>query len=172
MACGCQNSSTGPLSGSRLRAMDGAELARLGEESLRSHLVDTAMVAHRLYAPFGIDQMEGLMQNRNQVRYPLRLAFRIGNMAPHQFANPEEEGDGFVLNIHPSLEGRAGDLALVVAYFLPLMNFGPLINDDHCLLYGATLNGLPVQDYYRELCRIADFVGAAPREREGLPETA
>ena len=166
MACGCKESSSTALSGSRLRAMNSAELARLGEESLRSHLVDTAMVAHRLYAPLDPARLDALLHDRDHVRYPVRLAFRIGNMAPHQFANPEEEADGYVLNVHPDLEGRAGDLAFVVGYFLPLMSYGDLISDDHCLLYGATLNGLPVPAYYQELCRIADAIGAVPRDRE------
>jgi len=157
------------MTGSQLRAISSVELARLGEESLRSHLVDTAIKAHQLFFPLEGARLEAFLENRNHVRYPVQLRFGIGNMASHQFANPEESGEGFILNLHPVLQDRAGDLARALAYFIPVMNYGPLINDDHCLIYGATLCGLTIDTYYQELCRIAGLIGAALRDRETIP---
>jgi hypothetical protein len=152
-------------SGSQLRALGQAELARLGEESLKDHLVDTAIVSHQLYAPVVGPKLEDYLENRNLVRHPVKLAYEVGSMAPHQFGQPEASEDGFRLCLHPILKGRQQDTALAVAYFIPLMNYGALINDDHCLIYGATLSGMTSSDYYREICRIADEVGASPRLR-------
>jgi hypothetical protein len=151
--------------GSQLRALGRAELARLGEESLRSHLVDMAILAHQLYAPVSGERLNELLANRNLVRYPVRLSFEVGSMASHQFAQPEATEDGFKLSLHPALKNRPADIAFAVAYFIPVMNFGSLIDDDHCLIYGATLHGMTIDAYYAELCRIANLVGAPVQTR-------
>jgi len=151
--------------GSQLRALGRAELARLGEESLRSHLVDMAIAAHCRYAPFSSGLLESFLGDRNHVRHPVQLVYARDAMAPHQFAQPEREGDGFILYLHPSLEGNETDIALAVAYFVPVINFGQLVDDDICLLYGATLSGITSDSYYAELCRIADSIGLPARDR-------
>jgi hypothetical protein len=153
------------LSGSQLRALERAELARLGETGLREHLVDTGIRAHAVYAPITGANLDRLLEDRDLVRYPVRLAFEMGTLAGHQFAQPEPEAGGVVLYLHPSLKGRDHDVALAVAYFLPLINYGELINDDHCLIYGATLHGLTVDQYFSRLCGIADSLNIAQLER-------
>ena len=149
----------------QLRALDSAELARLGEDSLRSHLVNMAMVAHQVYAPFSTDRLDSFLEDRKHVRYPVEIHYGIGAMAPHQFAQPELHDDGYKLFIHPRLQNHHSDVAMAVAYFVPVINFGKLVDDDLCLLYGATLSGIPYESYYAELCRIADSVGATARDR-------
>jgi hypothetical protein len=152
-------------SGSQLRALNGAELARLGEESLRTHMVDMAIVAHAKYVPLTSESLAAFLDDRNNVRYPVEIVYDIGSMAPHQFAQPEPDGDGYKLYLHPELKGMDGDVAMAIAYFIPVINFGDLVNDEHCLLYGATLSGLTADEYYGELCRIADSMGVSSRER-------
>jgi len=161
-----RQSSANPQSGSQLRALGRTELARLGEESLKEHLIDTAILAHRLYAPVAGNSLNEFLDNRNLVRHPVRLSFEMGSMAPHQFAQPEQRGDELILCVHPDLKGSSEDLAYAVAYFIPVINYGALINDDHCLVYGATLFGLTIDEYYQELCRIANRLGAPSRERD------
>lgn len=151
--------------GSQLRALGGAELARLGEESLKEHLVNTAIVAHQQYAPLTSERLMDLLENRNLVRHPVKLVFENGSMAPHQFAHPELDGESFKLYVHPQLKHNAQMFAQAVAYFIPVMNYGSLINDDHCLIYGATLLGMTIDDYYRDLCNLADDLGAPARDR-------
>jgi hypothetical protein len=152
-------------SGSQLRALSRTELARLGEDSLREHLVDTAIMAHERFAPVNGAQLEGYLEDRDLVRHAVQLIFEVGSMAPHQFAQPEALEDGFRLCLHPSLKGKEQDIAYAVAYFIPVMNYGSFINDDHCLIYGATLFGMTASDYYDHLCRIASDVGASHRLR-------
>lgn len=149
------------LTGTRLRAMSRAELARLGEDSLREHLVETAILAHQQYAPVAGPALGRLLEDRHFVRHPVRLAFELGSMAPHQFAQPEPETGGYVLYVHPGIEQNSGDVACAVAYFLPLINYGGFINDEHCLIYGATLLGSTARQYYKKLCHLADSLGAA-----------
>ncbi len=152
-------------SGSQLRAMGGAELARLGDDSLKSHLVDSAMVAHQSYAPFDEQQLLDFLENRNLVRFPVTLCFELGSLAAHQFAQSEPDGKGFTLYLHPNLKNRPDDVIRAIAYFLPLMNYGDLVNDDHCIIYGATLTGTTVDEFYSQVCRMADDIGAPPLDR-------
>ena len=151
--------------GSQLRALGGAELARLGDASLREHLVHTAQLAHCKYAPISEERLRDLLEDRNLVRRPVRIEFAIGPMAAHQFGQPEPDGDAVVLYLHPGLQGQFSKVLAAVAYFLPVVNYGSLINDDHCLLYGATLTGQTVGQYYQELCEMADAIGAPGRDR-------
>lgn len=163
MLGGCGSASL--HSNSQLRAMGGTELARLGDESLKSHLVETAMVAHESYAPFVEELLAEFLENRNLVRYPVELVFEIGSLAAHQFAQPEPNGRGFTLYLHPELKTRPADVIRAIGYFLPVINYGELVNDDHCLLYGATLTGTTLDDYYNQICRIADSIGAPALDR-------
>lgn len=80
-----------------------------------------------------------------------------------QFAQPEPNprGDGYVLYVHPSLQGRADDLVRVVLYFIPLINYGALVSDEHCLIIGATVLGLTMVEYYEQLCDLAESIGVA-----------
>jgi hypothetical protein len=117
-----------------LRKLSSPELERLGQASLREHLLAQAVVAHQLHGP---------------------LTF--------------EKQDGRVLYLRPRLRERPDLVVLAVAYLIPLINYGDIISDDHCLLYGATLLGLMEAEYYRQMCELADFVGAEAR-LAGNPE--
>jgi len=103
-----------------------------------------------------------------------RLVFEFGEMARHQFAQPDLDWrdpgkHGRVLYLRPSLRERPDLVPLAVAYMIPVINFGEIISDEHCLLYGAALLGLTEEDYYREICALADWAGAeAPREPRRL----
>jgi hypothetical protein len=70
---------------------------------------------------------------------------------------------GVVAALKPLLELEAGEISMAVAYFIPVNNYGDPINDDYCLIYGATLCGMTLDHYYQELCRIADSIGAPKR---------
>jgi len=48
-------------------------------------------------------------------------------------------------------------------YMIPLINYGDIITDEHCLLYGATLLGMMEEEFYQAICRLAEFVGAETR---------
>lgn len=152
-----------------LRRMSAAELERLGQESLRDHLLAQAVVAHHKHGPLTADRLEALLQDPECVRHPTRIVFEFGEMALHQFAQPDvdwrnTDQDGRVLYVRPLLRDRPELLPLAVAYMIPLINYGEnVITDAHCLSYGSTLLGLMEDEYYAALCRLADQVGAEPR---------
>lgn len=155
-----------------LRRLTPAQLEGLGQQSLRDHLLAQAEVAREKYAPFTADQLEAMLHDPECLRHPVRLVFEFGEMAMHQFAHPDIDWrdptqNGRVLYLRPLLKQRADLLPLAVAYMIPLINYGDVVADGHCLLYGATLLGMTEDDYYRDLCSLADSLGAEARRKGG-----
>lgn len=151
-----------------LRRLSPAALEQLGQDSLRGHLVAQAAVAHQKHGPLTFDKLEALLHDPGCVRYPTRLLFEFGEMARHQFAQPDvdwrnAETNARVLYLRPMLRERPELVLLAVAYMIPLINYGDIISDEHCLCYGATLLGRMEDEYYRQMCDLADWVGAEAR---------
>ncbi len=157
-----------PLSNADVRNMSNAELERLGQQSLLEHLVAQADVARRKHGPLSAGKLEELLHDPVCLRHPTRIVFEFGEMAMHQFAQPETdwrntEQDGRVLYVRPLLRDRPDLLPLAAAYMIPLINYGEVIRDEHCLAYGSTLLGMTVEEFYQSICRLADLVGAERR---------
>jgi len=151
-----------------LRKLSSAELEQLGQQSLREHLVAQAVVAHQKHRPITADKLDALLRDPDCLRHPVRLVFEFGEMAMHQFAQPDidwrnTEQDGRVLYLRPLLRERPELLPLAVAYMIPAINYGDIVTDEHCLAYGATLLGMMEDEYYRKLCALSDLLGAEAR---------
>jgi hypothetical protein len=160
------NAATDPIAD--LRRMSATELEKLGQDSLRDHILAQAVVAHQKHGPLTFDKLDRLLNDPECVRHPTRLVFEFGEMAMHQFAQPDidwrnQENDGRVLYLRPLLRERFDLVVLAVAYMIPLLNYGDIISDEHCLRYGAALLGLMEIEYYQQMCALADLVGAEPR---------
>jgi hypothetical protein len=148
-----------------IRRMSTTDLEQLAQDSLRDHLLAQAVLAHRKHGPLTFHQLESLLTDPDCVRHPTRLVFEFGTMAMHQFAQPDvdwrnTEQDGRVLYLRPLLRDHPALVVLAVAYMIPLINYGALITDEHCLRYGATLLGLTEAEFLTEICRLADVAGA------------
>jgi hypothetical protein len=151
-----------------LRPLSAEELEARGQNSLRDHLVAQAVLAHQKHGPLTFEKLDALLRDPACLRYPTRLVFEFGGMALHQFAQPDldcrnTEQNARVLYLRPRLRERPDLVVLAVAYMIPVVNYGEIIGDDHCLLYGATMLGLMEEEYYRQICGLADWVGAEPR---------
>jgi hypothetical protein len=49
---------------------------------------------------------------------------------------------------------------------VPVINHGEsVVTDDHCVKYGATLFGVPEDEFYRRVCEMADAIGAKSRSQ-------
>ena len=159
---------------SDLRLLSPEELERLGERSLRDHLVAQAVVAHAKHGPLTEASIPAYVADRSCIRHPLRLVFEIGNMASHQFAEPDidwrsSDEHARVLYLRPVFKRFPELVPLALSYMIPLVNYGRIVSDDLCILYGATVSGCLVEEYYEAICRMADRVGACSREREEAP---
>lgn len=156
------------MSGSDLRKLSPEQLEQLGQESLQAHLQAQAVVAHQKHGPITFASLDRLLNDPECLRHPVRLVYEFGEMAGHQFAQPDVDhrqphGQGRVLYLRPVLRGHPDKVVLAVAYMIPVINYGTIISDAHCRLYAATLLGRLEEEFYREICALADFVGAEVR---------
>lgn len=148
-----------------LRRLSEAELTKLGEDSLLNHLRHQAVEARARHGGVNPGNLETFLNDRDCVRYPTRLVLEYGDMGLHQFAQPapdvsSTDPDARVLYLRPVLGKRPDLVALAVSYMIPVLNFGRIITDEHCLEYGAALMGMNPEAYYDRVCELADFVGA------------
>ncbi|MBI5155543.1 hypothetical protein HZA57_09930 [Candidatus Poribacteria bacterium] len=153
-----------------LAEMTADELAAEGERTLMLHLLDSALAARARFGELTYANLTNLLEDTNLVRFPVRLVFEYGEMAFHQFAQPEPDyrnpGGGLILYLRPALAERADLVPFAVAYMIPVINYGEdLIRDEHCLAYGAALFGLSEDAYYERICEVADYAGAEERAR-------
>jgi hypothetical protein len=139
--------------------------ARRGDQSLREHLLAQASFAHAKHAPLTLERLAILLTDRDCLRYSVRLIFGFGEMAMHQFAQPgldpdEPASNRRVLYLRPALQDKLDLIPLAAAYLIPVINYGDIVTDEHALQYGATLLGLTEEEYYQQLCALADLCGA------------
>jgi hypothetical protein len=151
-----------------LRRLSSAELEQVGQRSLLDHVVAQAEVVRAKHGPLAGDRLEALLQDPACLRHPVRLVFEFGEMAMHQFGQPDRdwrngEHDGRVLYLRPMLRDRPELVLLAVAYLIPLINYGDVVTDEVCLAYGAALLGLAPEEFYRRICALAETVGAETR---------
>ena len=148
-----------------LRRMGTAELEELGQRSMLDHVVSQAEVAREKHGPVTFEKLESLLCDPVCVRHPVRLVYEFGEMALHQFAQPDHDwrddtGRGRVLYLRPTLKEDPSLVVLAVAYFIPVINYGDVASDAHCTAYGAALLGMSREDFYRQVCTLADQAGA------------
>ncbi len=146
-----------------LRRMSEAELVEVFEDSLTNRLREQAGEARLKHGGLRLGNLETFLADRDCVRFPTRLVLEYGEMGLHQFAQPEpdvRQSGGIMLYLRPAIGMRPDLLALAVSYMIPVINYGNLAGDEHCLAYGAVLLDLDPETYYERICGLAGFVGA------------
>ncbi len=134
-----------------------------GRIALRDHIVGRAMQARLRYGLYiDTEAIMRILDDRQVTRYPCGLRYDAAGLEPGEFAHAQPLGDrpadGYCLFIHPALEQQADLLPLVIAYHLVTINYGEIATSDEAELFGATLLGLEVEEYYEALCEIADHL--------------
>ncbi len=146
---------------------DAGSLANDGQAALAAHLLELAQVARERHGLLSAGNLAGFLADPACLRHPARLAFEFGEMAPHQFAQPEVDprdptGQTRVLYVHPALESRPDDLVIAVSYMVPVLNYGAdMVDDEMCCRYGGALLDLMPEDYYQRVCEMADGLSLA-----------
>jgi hypothetical protein len=94
------------------------------------------------------------------VRYPCKVVFDAAGLQPREFAHPAANGerpeDGFTMYVNPLFMTDLARVPLLVLYQLVLINYGEFASPDDAETFGASAAGLSRDDYYAELCEMAD----------------
>ncbi|MCA9003044.1 MAG: hypothetical protein KDB61_14055 [Planctomycetes bacterium] len=138
-----------------------------GYEALRGHLLERALQAKVRYpSPWDETALRQLLADPEVVRFPTALVFDDRNLIPGEFAHAEPRGeraaDGFLLAVHPHFQDRWPDLAYLVAYHIPSINYLDVATHREAELFGAALLGLEIEAYYQKVCQLADELGPVP----------
>ncbi|MHC4413787.1 MAG: hypothetical protein ACYS0G_00730 [Planctomycetota bacterium] len=131
--------------------------------AFREHLAGKAASARLRYGLYvDAESIVRMLDDRAVVRYPTSIRFDAAPLQPHEFAHTQPLGfdpsDGYCLFIHPHFERQPENWPLLIAYHIPAINYGDVVEAAHAELFGATLLGLDVETYYRALCELADSI--------------
>jgi hypothetical protein len=134
-----------------------------GRRALRDHLLEKADAARARHGPTIDDAgIMRLLDDRDFVRYQTGVRFDAAALEPGEFAHAmplgEHPREGFCLFIHPLFEPQRELWPLLIAYFIPPINYGDIAAPEDCEQFGAALLGFNVEDYYGILCDAADLV--------------
>jgi hypothetical protein len=134
-------------------------------EGLRAHLLDRATNARLRYGLYiDADAILRMLRDPEVTRYPTEVAFDAAPLEPGEFAcvlpAGGEPADGYRIVIHPEFRARPDIWPLLIAYYIPDINYGEIVTPADAESFGATLLGLEVDAYYQALCELADSLGA------------
>lgn len=141
---------------------------------LRDHVLARAHLARTRYGPI-IDDAAILrvLDDREIVRYPAGIRFDAVPLRAGEFAwaapMGEHPREGYCIFVHPRFERQRDLWPLILAYYLPTINYGDIASSDDCELFGATLLGLDIDDYYNQLCGLSDDLGDVDDSKGNAP---
>jgi hypothetical protein len=151
-----------------MAARRGAPAAR---QSLNSAVAALGVEIREKYGPrIGWSQLLQILQDRKCARYPCEIAFDAGPLQPGEFAHPVPKAahpaDGFRIHVHPYFMMQLDQVPLLVLYQLVVVNYGAFASPDDAETFGAAALGLPKDEYYHTLCRLADELGQVTSSTE------
>ena len=143
--------------------------AQDARQSLIAHVEAKGIEVYLKYGPqLGWGELQRLVADRNYVRYPCEIVFEAAPLLPGELAHPVPKGplpeDGFTLCVQPIFMLQLDRIAHVVLYQLVAVNYGQFASSDEAETFGAAALGLTRDEYYAELCALAEQLGAAPAE--------
>lgn len=137
-----------------------------GKRALRDHLLERAEAARAKHGGvFDGAKIVRMLDDREVVRYPAGLRFDAVLLKEGEFGWAMPLGDhpsnGFCVVLHHCFEDRPEAWAWLIAYHLPTINYGEIVEADDCEAFGAALLGEAVGVYYARLCELADSMPGA-----------
>jgi len=130
-------------------------------QSLNAHVAAKGAELNAKYGPrIGWKDLPLLLEDRTLVRYPCQIVFDAAGLQPGEVAHPAAKGekpeDGFTMYVHPLFMTDLARVPLLVLYQLVLLNYGEFASPDDAETFGAAAVGLSRDEYYAELCDLAD----------------
>jgi len=134
--------------------------------SLNAHAAAKGLEIRQKYGPqIGWNELQRILGDRACVRYPCELVFDAAPLQPGEFACPVPKGDkpehGFVMHVHPHFQNQLDRAVLLVLYQLVVVNYGSFASAQDAEVFGASALGLTQDDYYNQVCALADQLPAA-----------
>jgi hypothetical protein len=112
----------------------------------------------RLGSPLNPANLQAFLTDPQCLRYHTRLAFDRTGLEPHQFAQPELQGNECCLHVDPHLKDKPDMLYLAVAYMAAVINYGDAATPELAELHGSLLTGLSPEEFYLKISAIADVI--------------
>jgi hypothetical protein len=139
--------------------MTGSHNERPFDAALFEHARFAAARARaRLGSPLSAANLPAFLTDLQCLRYRTRLAFDRTGLEPHQFAQPELQGNECCLHVDPHLKDKPDLLYLAVAYMAVVINYGDAATPELAELHGSLLTGLSQEDFYLKVSAIADLI--------------
>lgn len=133
-------------------------------QSLNAHVASKGAELFEKYGPhIGWKELQAILKDTTVTRYPCELVFDAADLGPGEFAHPfslgEKPEDGFRMQVHPLFMTRLDAVPALVLYQLVLVNYGAFASSDEAETFGAYALGLSKEEYYQQLCEMADSLG-------------
>lgn len=130
-------------------------------QSLNAHVAAKGAEIFAKYGPrIGWRELQAILRDETCVRYPCTLAFDASRLNPGEFAHPEPRGEtpeqGFTLYVHPYYMTQLERVPCLAFYQLVAVNYGEFASADDAETFAAQALGLAKDDYYADLCALAD----------------
>ena len=134
-------------------------------QSLTAHLESKGFEIRQKYGPeIGWAQLQQILKDRDCTRYPCELAFDDAPLRDGEFAWPQPVSDnpedGYRMCVHPFFLTQPEAVPGLVLYQLVAVNYGDFASPEDAEAFGAAVLGLSRDDYYAQLCELADLVSA------------
>ncbi len=134
-----------------------------GKKAFAHHVIEKALALREKYGPaFDERALEALLNDRDCVRYPTYVAFDSSKIERGFFsaveAVPGSPANAHTVYLHETLRRRPQDIANALLYQLVVVNYGDIATREEAELFGSTALGLTQEEYYQQLCRLADEI--------------
>jgi hypothetical protein len=135
-------------------------------QSMAGHVALKGAQLREKYGPaIGMEELNLVLRDRAFVRYPCGLKFDAAALQPGEFAYASPRGprpeDGYVIFVHPHFMRRVDRVPWLVFYQLVAVNYGEFASAEDAEAFGAGALGITVEEYYQELCHLADEINCA-----------
>ena len=132
-------------------------------QSLAAHVTEKGIQLYEKYGPqIGWKELLEILKDKVFVRYPCEIIFDAAPLHPGEFAAPIPKGDrpedGFNIFVHPFFSLDPSRVPALVFYHLVVVNYGEFATADDAELFGAAALGILKDEYYAQLCALADEV--------------
>ena len=133
------------------------------KQSLTAHVTAKGKEIHAQFGPhIGWNELHLILNNRACVRYPCEIVFDEKPLRPGEFGHAAQKAEqpeaGFTLYLHPVLLTQLAKVPLAAFYHLVVVNYGDFASADDAEAFGAAALGLGREQYYQNLCELADEI--------------